>query len=106
MYFRRRKKEGLIFYRGNEHRISRAYFTTSVCVDDSKGPLGGAGGEIVGAIADGEVPMDGEGATPPRVKEKDGVEVERVVAACEGVDFGKEADDELVSKEASATPRA
>ncbi|XP_023544859.1 uncharacterized protein LOC111804331 [Cucurbita pepo subsp. pepo] len=40
--------------------------------------VGRASEEAADAIASGEVPMDGEGATSPRVKDEDGVEAERV----------------------------
>ena len=33
-------------------------------VEADNGAVGGAGGEVVGAIAGGEVPMDGEGVMP------------------------------------------
>ena len=43
---------------------------------------------------------------PPGARDKDGVEFERVVAVDEKVDFGKEVDDDLVSKQTSATLEA
>ena len=39
-------------------------------VEASDGVVGGASGEVVGAIVGGEVPMDGEGATPPEQSTK------------------------------------
>ena len=53
-------------------------FATGVCALDSEGAVGRASGEVVGAIAGGEVPMGGEGATPPKARDEDNVEAERV----------------------------
>ena len=50
-------------------------------------------GEIIGAIAGGEVLMDRDGATPPRYK--DGVEVGGVATVGQGADFDEEAERRL-----------
>lgn len=49
------------------------------------GEVGKAGGEVVGTIAGGEVPMDREGAG---AKDKDDVEAGRVAIVGEGANFG------------------
>ena len=54
-------------------------FVTRVCALDSEGAVGRASGEVVSVIAGGEVPMGGEGATPPGARDEDDVEAETVV---------------------------
>ena len=76
------------------------YFSIGVCTSDSEGAVGGAGGEVVSTIAGGKISMDGEGATPPRVRDEDGVEAGKVTTVGEGANFG-EADGDFVGEEAS-----
>ena len=75
-------------------------------VEAEDGAVGKAGGEAVGAIVGGEVPMDREGVTSPGVKDEDGVEARRVAIVGKGADFGKEVGSDLVGEEASVRPNS
>src|SRR5574339_249543 len=77
-----------------------------VITGDSEGAVGGAGGEVAGAKAGGEVPVEGEGAAPDGARDEDGVEAGGVATVGGGADFGEEAGGDLVGEEAGAAPGA
>ncbi|CAK9325582.1 unnamed protein product [Citrullus colocynthis] len=72
----------------------------------SEGAVGGAGGEVAGAKAGDEVPVEGEGAAPDGARDEDGVEAGGVATVGGGADFGEEDGGDLVGEEAGAAPGA
>lgn len=75
---------------------------TGVMTGESEGAVGGAGGEEAGAIAGGEVMVEGEGAKPDGARDEDG----GVATAGGGADLGEETGGDLVGEEAGAAPGA
>lgn len=79
---------------------------TELSDGDSEGTVGGAGGEVAGAKAGDEAPVEGAGAAPAGARDEDGVEAGGAATAVGGAAFGDEAGGGLVGEEAGAAPGA
>ena len=68
--------------------------------------VGGAGGEVANAIVGGKLPMDGEGATPPRAWDEGSVVAIRVATVGKGVDFEKRSASTWLAKRLVRCPNS